>query len=499
MSFLYDEPITNFFRRISSREKPKKIRKRKRFQEDTEVNCSLTPSDKKPKAQQKLLFSHDGRTQRSAGHSRQLAKMSSLKRGESSESLDHSSIPVDALSRVSPKETPTTRHNNPLPTPLTPRPSSPHSSAASSHSKQRKTADLPTPVTMPRRATYFRAQKSPQSRVRSLSPSRELSSPEPSRTSSIYHLSSGYEESKAVEEGQRDEYYNRDESPSPPLSQKLVPSSQSQADGCFDSVSIFPEDPEPSTSRRHSPIFLVPRLPDKATAGLSRIVDDEDGAQSRGKQPSSVPCVDTETSLFEIHDGEEYVLSSQSQLVLPFHVSPRKNRRKVSRSSSSSLPEDTSDEIIPSSQSLEKELGVMSKFIDDRPHVLPDNSPLTAESLSQTLLAPELTAPCSTIEGLSTSTQVLAEETPEDSYDLPLQDEEPGSVTEEESGDEDGNMFSLDELNSAPTNPQESAPSLSQESMVYPSSLPDAIKEFREMFEVGDGSYPDDFPMSLRD
>lgn len=29
-------------------------------------------------------------------------------------------------------------------------------------------------------------------------------------------------------------------------------------------------------------------------------------------------------------------------------------------------------------------------------------------------------------------------------------------------------------------------------------SLPDALKDFRDMFGEGDGSYPDDFPMSLR-
>ncbi|KAG6894698.1 hypothetical protein C0992_005082 [Termitomyces sp. T32_za158] len=512
MPSLYDDSITNFFRRVNSKETPRRTRKRKRAQDDVDENHSS--DNKEPKVQQKLVFSNNRQAKGSTGLSRQrTSKAPSLKRGESSNSKSigpytATPSPVDALSRVSSKETSFARHKNPLPTPLTakrpvatqmtrsflvpdkdqpmltPRPTSPASSAESSHSKPRRMTDLPTPVTMPRRAIY--PKPSPPRRGPSPTPSWELSPPKPSQVSSIHPLSSDYEESVAVEEGQQDEFYNCVDWESPLPSQNIIPSSQSQADGCFDSTSLLADDPEPSTSP-HSPVFLTPRLPDKILPRLSRITNEEDQGQTlnmQGKQPSSVPHLPVgdplETSLIEIHDGEEYVLSSQSQLVLPFHVSPRKDRRKLS-SSSSSIAEDTahSDEIVPSSQSqFEKELDETSS--------------------SQTPLASGHTFSSSS-EEFSTSTQILVEETPEEYYDLPLKDQELSSATEEESGDEDDNMFPFVQSSSALKTSHESVPSSSQESMSYPSSLPDAIKEFREMFGVGDGSYPDDFPMSLRD
>lgn len=239
---------------------------------------------------------------------------------------------------------------------------------------------------MPRRAIY--SKLSPSNRARSLTPPWELSSPEPSQASSIHPLSSEYEESLAIEESQPDEYYSRDDRRSPLPSQKLIPSSQSQVDGCFDSTLLLAENPELSTSP-HSPVLLASRLPDTVTHGLSHIANEEDRDQTftvPGKQPSSVPSSPIgnplDTSLIEIRDGEEYVLSSQSQLVLPFYASPRKDKGKVSFSSSST-PEDTvhADEIIPSSQSqFEKELDEMcdSNLTDDLPQVI-DNNPLEAE------------------------------------------------------------------------------------------------------------------------
>lgn len=120
---------------------------------------------------------------------------------------------------------------------------------------------------------------------------------------------------------------------------------------------------------------------------------------------------------------------------------------------------------------------------------------MARRSSYQTHSAPEHTF--SSSEELPASTQILVEETPVDYY--ALKDEVLGSATEEESGDEDYNMFSTAQSSPPLARFQNSALSSSQESTSYPSSLPDEIKEFREMFGVGDGSYPDDFPMSLRD
>ncbi|KAG6866519.1 hypothetical protein C0991_003063 [Blastosporella zonata] len=537
MPFFGDETITNFFRPISSKDKHKESphpRKRKRLQ-DTEANRSLTTSGKKTKVQQKLVFSDVGQSEANSSKkepSRVPGKTS--KRGESFATPP----PVEALARVSSMETPITRHLNPLPTPITakrpaprarpfltpryteqptntPGPSSLPSTKSSLNSTSRHAINLPTPVTASRHAFYIsRAQESPPSPERSLSPVKE-SSPEPSQALSVYPLSSQHEESMVVQEGQWEDCYYRDESPSPIPSQKVVPSSQSQADGTFDAIPLFDEDhPEPSTSPQSS-IFLVPPLPGKIIAGKS---DNDEGSTSL--HTPHLPGADAagETSLIEMNDGHEYVLSSQSQLLLPLHVSPRKNRRKASHSSSTSLHDDEirSDEIIPSSQSIEAELDISSKLSNDRFPPQSDSNSTRAKyvqichrnrqpfdwylcrALPLKALNWHTSSSFSSLTG-----EILVDETPADFYDLPPKDEGQGSATEEESGDEEGLDFPSGGQQERETlvqrsvfMSQESQASQSQEPMDYPSSLPDVVKEFRDMFG-GDGSYPDDFPIGI--
>ncbi|KAG6907836.1 hypothetical protein DXG01_007218 [Tephrocybe rancida] len=546
MPFFGDDTITNFFQPIRSKDKrkdPSRLRKRKQPEEDTEANRSLTVSgSKKPKVQQKLVFSDGG--QDNGGSSKKeyfrvAVKGSNLKRGEPSTSLVRSSFetssPGEALSRVSSSGTPSNRHLHSLPTPMTSKrlaPAQPTRSFLTPPNKvqpmdsydlspslspgppsnftSRNSNHLPTPVTMPRHSNYYtRAQESPASSAHSLSPPRDYPSLEGSQSSTFFQ----HEESAFIEDGQRLGDYCRDESPLLIPSQNLVPSSQSQADGMCD---LTPEgQPEPSTTRRHS-LFLVPSLPDRVTASTKSLeIDDDEGryVQSSQSQDISTPPAPhspttpaAETSLVEIKDGHEYVLSSQSQLLMPLQVSPRKVRRRLSYSSSSSQPDDGShsDEIVPSSQSQsEKELIISSQPLLDPP-TRSESGPATVQ------MAPSMThrstnaTRWSSLDQLnwhtSTSfsdsqrapTQVLVEETPTGYYDLPPSThEDPGSATEEESGDEED--FPHAQLES----PVHEPPHASQEVPLplqelseydsYPSSLPDVVKEFREMFGDGDG------------
>ncbi|KAG6833823.1 hypothetical protein H0H87_011757 [Tephrocybe sp. NHM501043] len=179
----------------------------------------------------------------------------------------------------------------------------------------------------------------------------------------------------SIREGQWEDYYDYEPSPSPMFSQQFVPSSQSQVDGIFDSSTTLGDHPDPPTPR-HTSLFLVPllpgnRLPDNPS-------NDDCGSQSHARDMSTftkLPRLNlnsVETSLIEIDDGHEYVLSSQSQLVLPLHASPRKSRTRTSYPSWPSLSDDPilSDEIVPSSQSqIEKELGESNETSDNRsPH-----------------------------------------------------------------------------------------------------------------------------------
>lgn len=82
-------------------------------------------------------------------------------------------------------------------------------------------------------------------------------------------------------------------------------------------------------------------------------------------------------------------------------------------------------------------------------------------------------------------------------------DQDPGSETEEESDDGynafadrgGSRMFSENQQRESPEDPPACQ---SHEFTDYPGSLPSVVKDFRYMFKEGEGSYPEDFPMSLR-
>ncbi|KAG6849667.1 hypothetical protein H0H93_006509 [Arthromyces matolae] len=508
MQFLVDEPITSYFSRIS--ENGSAASKRKRSRQETKANPAVPSTSKKPKVQQKLDFSH-------VAHDKRISKRclpddvvvleapmasssTSRTRGKTSKTR---SISVDELSRASLTETPATSRINPLPTPLTAQRSvsthfsrpfltPPHwtdnstttpgpVSLCGSQPRKSKILHLPTPDTMPRYATTinYRSRKSPPIPEQTMSPRRKSQSPSPdvSQSPSFYPQSSEYEESMPTKEGQPEESYFRYASSEPPASQCLIPSSQSQCDGDSPSINF-------SNSEVEHSMFLDPPFSNKA-------FDIDLETVSSQNLLSASPSSGVPGNSIQINDGQEYVLSSQSQLMLPLYISPRKSRRKISTSSNTSIHKDTTpcDETIPSSQSqLEKELDISLELAKNRR--CDESQPIGVSIFEEdavSFLSPEA------------KTQVLVEETPEGFYDPPfaiVEDDDPGSVTEEESEHEDDDGFSQDELRHGLDHPGETAPSISQLSI--PSSLPDAIKEFHGMFGIGDASYPESFPMSLR-
>ncbi|KAG6826797.1 hypothetical protein H0H92_014380 [Tricholoma furcatifolium] len=533
MPFLTDEPITNYFHRISpSSGKNAGLRKRKRPEEGTENKRASSANGKKPKVQQKLVFS--GASPDKPGSSKptptRVTVKAPLQKKLSTSLQQRSATPTDEEDlRVSSPDIPETRLKNTIPTlasnkrPVTtqstrsfliprrtstPIPSSSRSFDSLLPSTSRNTSFLPTPVTMPRRITYCKVQVSPPRRSPSpsSSPQNHESSPEPSEESSLYPLGSEYSESIGFEQGQQQgQPFHRSPSPPPPPSQNFVPSSQPQADGAFDNKATLSES-APGTPNSYSSLdYHEPQL---GKTGYTVGADDEQGyvASSQSQDvlifssKNSSRTGTAETSRIEINDGREVVLSSQSQLVLPFHISPRKKRKKTSHSSTSSFTDSISlsGEVIPSSQSqVEKELDITSKLFDDRAPTPIDDSLDVGTSPSN--LNHWHTSASFSSQASSSSPRILVNETQADFHDISAKDDGQGSATEEESGDEGINPFAS--LERTPSFVQETAllqPLLSQESKEYPSSLPDAIKEFREMFGDGDGSYPDDFPMSLR-
>lgn len=109
----------------------------------------------------------------------------------------------------------------------------------------------------------------------------------------------------------------------------------------------------------------------------------------------------------------------------------------------------------------------------------------------------------------------ISQDRPGDSNLPSVQQELYESATEDESEEESEAVFTRTIDNgTAPTVPRHQSPILSRkvpspcaadtddenlnDTHAFAGSLPDALKDFRDMFGEGDGSYPDDFPMSLR-
>ncbi|GLB33514.1 hypothetical protein LshimejAT787_0103980 [Lyophyllum shimeji] len=515
MPYAGEEPITSFFHRVPSRQKRKEssdISTRKRPQPDTEANKPLA-SSKKPKVQQKLVLRDASKNRGYAANvtapARASAETVGIGRMESLTSVARSSSAtppsVQVLFRDASAAPASSQCITPLPTPVTtrlhvpaqalqtppstdlpeeevPRPSTDFHTVIFSSSKPKledSTNPVLTPVTTARPTTV--AHVIPGNRELSCTLSSRDASPNESNVPN-----GPLAPVVSIAEDSSSKTWNYCGLPSPTLSQ-TVPSSQSQHDGleAEQSSTYCAVDQSESSTSRQAPIFLSPRLPDRIL-----------------REVSSKPPFVVETPVLEDDDGHRYVHSSQSQHMLPFHVSPRKNRDKAQyHSSSSPVPDDATlssgEEVIPSSQSqIETELDMSRRISEYCPLPLPMGA-ATESSSSRNFdwyASPPEARRLPLGEGPS------ARGTVNESLDngstagrLPAI-EDPNSATEDESENEDAAV--------PPDRPagdaEDQGVSQSQEVMDYPSTLPDAVKEFRAMFGEGEGSYPDDFPMSLR-
>lgn len=524
MPYTGEEPITSFFRRISSREKRKEssgIHQRKRPQPDTEANKPLA-SSKKPKVQQKLVLrdarKNRGNIPKTTAPLPASAESASTCRTESLNSMPRSSSapppPVEAVLRDGSAALAHNQREKLLPTPITTRrhetahaPQTllstdlsaektsrcltslhPANFLSSTHKPRVSTDSLPTPTTIVHRTTGAQLMAG----SRELPPTLTSPDASPTELNAPNRLPPPESLSK---EGLSFRTWDDGRLPSPTLSHS-VPSSQSQNDGFEPDDSITPHAGkrlEWSTGQQ-LPLFLEPRLPDHALRDVST------------KPPSA------ETSGIEDSDGHQYVHSSQSQHMLPFHVSPRKNRGKTGYlSSSSPLLDDATlsyiEEIIPSSQSqTEAELDTSKRTSDHCPLIR--LGAITTESSWSSDVGWYTSAPKAM--QLTSDERWSSYENVNKYLDTGLNagqllaDGDPGSATEDES--ENGNDASF---------PDGTVRRLSsgieqlgvlthftsidaQEIADYASSLPAAVKEFQDMFGEGVGSYPEDFPMSLR-
>ncbi|KAG5644580.1 hypothetical protein DXG03_008154 [Asterophora parasitica] len=558
MRYSGEEPITSYFSRVTSGRSGKETpAKRKRPQVDTaEANTSLG-SGKKPKVQQKLVLCDVVQNKRNSTKApRGAAVGSDVVRAESLESIPRNSstspppietIPSGSTSRAGVDTT--------HPTPITTRrhvqslhatgslhtpPPTIQATKRASHLQTRlqlavassstptlrvTTNPLPTPVTMARH-NQKRADKANDP---SSSPDiSDIFSHPRSKALTLYNTPQPLQSRMEAEQAQWDDC--NEDLPSPTVeSQKLIPSSQSQKDGFGDIASTpgsLRRRLELSTSRQ-SPVFRIPQLPNK--------------------DRSASTCCPTETSRIEDRDGHEFIHSSQSQHMLPFHVSPHKNRSKYGHSYSlSPVGGDAAtspvEEVIPSSQSLtERELDVSNEICQYLPGmerssadelssrstsgewdwytftaVHSQESQQDSQSEGQDLVPETMCedwhiAPMTSQqhesqgEGQVFVPETMYDEVMDDAYLLPPEDGS-GSATEDESDDDDDGLAIP--ATKAPQRPPISqhhhvAPehsqtqSHSQEGEGYPSSLPDVVKDFQDMFGGGDGSYPDSFPIGI--
>ncbi|RDB23181.1 hypothetical protein Hypma_009653 [Hypsizygus marmoreus] len=537
-----EEPITSYFRRLGSAGKRKentRVFKRKQ-PPPIEVEISQ-PSAKKAKTQRKLALCD---TQQDAGRataSGTLAPKSGAPLGqtESFVSIPRDSSttppPIEHLSRGAPvhvegvNSLSTLGTGRRLVTTLHPLETSPPSEAPRRRDPLAlpSTPELPqlpinsangrsTIPTVPRRVA-FRVKEPYVGRRRSLSPPGSTSPTvkssssflgssldpavnhpllEPSsneRCTEHYSLGGVHESTDTSESSHRD-----DASGLPVPSQSLVPSSQTQDYGGV----LLDDSPGPSKLSSYSsasclsPRFLRPHLPNQSTL--------------------------TSAGIAEGNDDGEFVESSQSQYMLPLHVSPRWKRNMLRTyfsdppsSSERNMPR-LAEETIPSSQSQEIELTISRgiaiseclpcvgahaarsspKRFRTRDHGQPSFQDRTP---SEELFSVPLRR-INVDEMPQEDSEVLQ---PDIAFANPHPDE---STTEDESDDESsivparsaGRTTYSKATRIETTIGVLSAQSLSGESGNLLESLPEAVEDFRNMFGEGDGSYPDDFPMSLR-
>lgn len=142
-----------------------------------------------------------------------------------------------------------------------------------------------------------------------------------------------------------------------PFSQALVPSSQTQDND--DSYNSFPSKSSPT-----SPSFRIPSLPNRIGFGTT------------GK-----PQAYLSATIPEPADDCQFVYSSQTQHMLPYHISPRRNHAAEPSHhrtlSLGDLTDECPDDVIPSSQSqIERELDVSKEISEYLPRMM--DSTITA-------------------------------------------------------------------------------------------------------------------------
>jgi hypothetical protein len=432
---LGEEPITSFFRRVTSADKRKEntvpvrsVAKRKRPAVEAEANQQ--PSSRKPKKQQRLVL-HEALQNSKNGTAvesrrpRRTDSYASIPRGSSTtpppvEDLFRRGIPhvrsTDAAHPIRPKLPPSTggeqagrlsilnsrrvvgndaRTNRALqlPTPITERRSEKlapnnilRTPPPTNHQKQKRPnclsknaiSSLPTPATVGRRASSRLSPQMRRTNLFAMIPSSSLVRGNASESSNPSHIASGSptekprqipapqfllkETSKPHDVGNRvvQELRIAERPPSEDpfaagsLSKALVPSSQTQ--------DIDFEYPDFSTGSPHaSPSFRFPFLPDHI---VSRNIRE--------------PCTPLSATIPDNINDCQYVHSSQSQHMLPYHISPVRNRvSETFRSSSLSLNGfrgQYADEIIQSSQSqTERELDISEELLEHHPRMM-DNT-----------------------------------------------------------------------------------------------------------------------------
>ncbi|KJA24582.1 hypothetical protein HYPSUDRAFT_65460 [Hypholoma sublateritium FD-334 SS-4] len=194
-----------------------------------------------------------------------------------------------------------------------------------------------------------------------------------------------------------------------------------------------------------------------------------------------------------INDQHQIIPSSQTQFLDPFNQSPRKER--ISKNMVDINQEELTENSIPSSQSQEWELSLLvdrnapsfpQRTAPHRPHTRGSSmQQRTVPIEKKIILSTFSNQECSNCEGSSANkdslTESETEEEPTDNTNLAFHDSIPSVFST-------GPQFSL--------RPSHTTGAL--ESLGGYVALPLALKEFQEMFNDNDESYPPDFPMSLR-
>jgi hypothetical protein len=237
------------------------------------------------------------------------------------------------------------------------------------------------------------------------------------------------------------------------------------------------------------------------------------------------PLPERNLSVVGDSDSDGFIHSSQSQHMLPHHISPRrKSADQRLLDSVRSLLDESTLEIVPSSQSqTEIEMNVTMRISDYFPHDIPgiragcvharvvctllmrcirktknssDRNDLPSAGCSsyRRTLSDEL-SPVVPIQAIT-----LTNEGRTDGLDLVPVDPV-DSTTEDESEDESSNRHTHE---TAPTRIGRAAGEATlggeilEETAEYINSLPNTVQDFEVMFGESSGSLPGDFPMSLR-